>query len=321
MKFHLVAYSFELQTAWNEAVRRMRGQSFLFDRGFMDYHRDRFEDISLLIFDNRERVVALLPANVCPKDGRKVESHGGLTYGGLLLAPCLGAREVMEIMELCRACYREKGFEELIYKPMPHIYANYPAEEDLYALFRNGAVLEARSLSTVIDLRAPYSFNELRGRKVRRAQKVGLIYASSGLEQVEAFWQMLDEVLTSRHGKHPVHSASELRLLMERFPEQIRLFCVHEGEAMVGGSLLFLTQRVVHVQYIAASPRGKEIGALDFLFDRLIPLFQAHAAECPYFDFGVSTEQGGQVLNEGLTFQKEGFGGRAICYDSYKLRL
>lgn len=321
MKFQLVPYSIEFQAAWNEAARRMRGQSFLFDRSFMDYHKDRFEDISLLVFDNRKRVVALLPANVCPNGGRKVESHGGLTYGGLLVAPCLGAREVMEIFELCRAFYREAGFEQLIYKPMPHIYATYPAEEDLYALFRDGAVLETRSLSTVIDLRTPYSLSELRGRKVRRAEKAGLKYVESGLEQVEAFWQMLDEVLTSRHGTHPVHTVSELRLLMERFPKQIRLFSVLEGEALVGGCLLFLTTRVVHVQYIAASTRGKEIGALDFLFDRLILLFQADAAERPYFDFGISTEQGGRVLNEGLTFQKEGFGGRAICYDSYKLRL
>ena len=39
------------------------------------------------------------------------------------------------------------------------------------------------------------------------------------------------------------------------------------------------------------------------------------------FDFGVSTEQRGSYLNEGLIFQKEGFGGRAICYDTYAIDL
>ena len=36
-----------------------------------------------------------------------------------------------------------------------------------------------------------------------------------------------------------------------------------------------------------------------------------------YFDFGKSTERHGEYLNEQLIFQKEGFGGRAVCYDTY----
>ena len=38
----------------------------------------------------------------------------------------------------------------------------------------------------------------------------------------------------------------------------------------------------------------------------------------PYMDFGRSTEGDGSILNEGLVAQKEGFGGRTICYDTYE---
>ncbi|HUR80134.1 MAG TPA: GNAT family N-acetyltransferase, partial [Thermoanaerobaculia bacterium] len=67
--------------AWNEFVRASRNGTFLFDRGYMDYHADRFEDRSLLFFDSADRLVAVLPAH---RRGTELISHGGLTYGGFV---------------------------------------------------------------------------------------------------------------------------------------------------------------------------------------------------------------------------------------------
>ena len=44
----------------------------------MDYHKDRFEDYSLMVFKD-EKLVAVLPAN---RVEDKLFSHQGLTYGG-----------------------------------------------------------------------------------------------------------------------------------------------------------------------------------------------------------------------------------------------
>ena len=82
--------------------------------------------------------------------------------------------------------------------------------------------------------------------------------------------------------------------------------------------MVYETERVAHAQYIAASAEGKALGALDCLFDWLITERYADKA---YFDFGISTEQGGTWLNEGLQFQKEGFGARAVVYDAYEIRF
>ena len=65
-------------------------------------------------------------------------------------------------------------------------------------------------------------------------------------------------------------------------------------------------------------PRGREVHALDWLFDVVI---RQSLEKHPYFDFGISTENQGTYLNEGLIYQKEGFGGRGICYDWYKWNL
>lgn len=92
----------------------------------------------------------------------------------------------------------------------------------------------------------------------------------------------------------------------------------YKGDVPLGGSLLYITKQVVHTQYISASVEGKELGALDLLFDYLI---NKEYTSYPYFDFGQSTESMGTVLNESLIFQKEGFGGRGMCYDIYEYEL
>jgi hypothetical protein len=60
------------------------------------------------------------------------------------------------------------------------------------------------------------------------------------------------------------------------------------------------------------------MGAPDLLLDYLIT---EHHPTKRYFDFGISTEQGGLHLNTGLTSNKEGFGARAILYDVYEMTL
>lgn len=86
----------------------------------------------------------------------------------------------------------------------------------------------------------------------------------------------------------------------------------------MAGVLVFETPQVVHAQYIANSEEGREIGALDLVMDHLVNVFSAGHR---YFDFGISTENSGRLLNGGLISQKEMFGGRGIVYDHYRMRI
>src|SRR5687768_11731342 len=52
-----------LRSAWDELVRDSRNGTFLFLRDYMEYHQDRFEDHSLLVFEAADSPVALLPAS------------------------------------------------------------------------------------------------------------------------------------------------------------------------------------------------------------------------------------------------------------------
>ena len=77
---YIKKYSDDYLNLWNEFNAKSKNSMFMFDRNYMDYHRDRFKDHSLLFFAD-ENLIALFPA--CEKDN-SLSSHGGLTYGGFI---------------------------------------------------------------------------------------------------------------------------------------------------------------------------------------------------------------------------------------------
>ena len=298
---------------WNKFVATSKNGTFLFDRRFMDYHSDRFHDHSLLVFRDH-RLYALLPAH--QKDDTLV-SHGGLTYGGLVMSRQCSARGVLDVFLAINDYLRQESVRHVIYKAIPWIYHQLPAEEDLYALTTIcHARLTIRDISSAIVAPSRLPFAESRRSGLRKAQRLGLSVCES--TDVDSFWQILNDNLVSKYAVNPVHTADELRLLMSRFPDQIKLWLVCDGTNPVGGTLLFLTPRVLHTQYISATPFGKQHGAIDLLFDHLINHVYT---DYPCIDFGKSTVSDSADLNAQLIFQKEGFGARAICYDTYEWEI
>lgn len=308
-----IPYTPSHRSEWDSFVKQSKNGTFLIERGYMDYHAQRFTDCSLLFY-KKGKLIAILPANY-KKEEQTVYSHGGLTYGGLLLSEKITTVESMQVMACAKEWMRiTLGAQRWIYKPIPHIYHRAPAEEDLYALFRQEAVLTARAVSAVIDYSHPIAMQELRKRGIKKACNKGISYKESN--DLRAFWKILEETLTERHGRKPVHSVEEMEQLKEAFPDKIHLFVAYSEDEAVAGTVIYETDQVAHAQYIAASGEGRRVQALDGLFAHLI--IEVYAGK-RYFDFGISTEQGGRYLNEGLAFQKEGFGARAVMYDTYEM--
>lgn len=326
----IVPYSVAYKETWDKFARESKNATFLLQRDFMDYHADRFTDCSVLVYDvdphedvpeGVEHLLALFPANWVEKE-RTVYSHQGLTYGGIIVGLEITQMEVLAAMQALMQYYRDMlQATTLIYKPIPYIYSPYPTAEDLYALFRAGARLTNRGVSSVIALQHQLRMRTLRQRQARKAVDNNFYIdriTENDPEGVREYWQLLTDVLMTRHGVKPVHSDEEILLLMRRFPKEIRLFTVKHDERITAGVVVFITRQVVHVQYIASGEEGRTYGALDLLFRHLI---NDGSRQAEYLDFGISTEYGGTRLNEGLIFQKEGFGGRAVCYDCYEVAL
>ena len=308
----ITRYTPEQAELWDRLVDESRNGTFLHKRGYMDYHADRFTDHSLIICRDGEPI-ALLPAHIKNED---FCSHNGLTYGGLLLPDSVTAEEVLGIFSAIKEyILSNTQATRLIYKPTPHIYHSYPCEEDLYALFRNGAALAERKVSSAIPLKAPLPISGR--RKLTDAMKSRLKIVEDG--DLNIFWEILQCRLQSKYGVNPVHSITEIELLKSRFPDNIRLFCITGNDGtLLGGTLLFVTDKVVHMQYSATTDEGRRVSALDHLYEHII---KDCFADKEYFDFGISVEEGGRYLNSGLIAYKERLGGRAVVYDTYIMDL
>ena len=309
--FDIRRYSADRADEWNAFVAASKNATFLFDRRYMDYHSDRFQDCSLMVY-YKSSLYALLPANL---KGDTLYSHQGLTYGGLLMTEKSKTAVVRDIFIAINDYLRQQGVSRVVYKHIPWIYASLPSEEDLFALSNVcHASLVSRDVSSVVMLDRRLSFSTLRKRGVKKAEKSGAVI--SEMQNCSEFWSLLETNLKERYGAHPVHTLEEISLLKSRFPQHIRLFVASLEGRVVGGTLLYIDHQTAKTQYISANEEGKRMGALDLLFSQLIAQCEKHGIR--YFDFGTSNLVANDDLNDSLIFQKEGFGGRAVCYDTYK---
>ena len=310
----IIRYDASMAARWDEMARQSRNGTLLHQRGYMDYHSDRFTDCSLMAV-HEGKPCALLPACV---EGDTLWSHRGLTYGGWLLPlKHFDATVMLEVMDAACQWMAGNGIKRLVYKPVPHIYHRYPCEEDLYALFRHQATLIETNLSTTIDLTCPLPLDRGNKSGANAARKAGIQTGPS--EDWEGYWYLLSSLLDERYGTRPVHTLDEMRLLQGRVPDGIKLYTATLDSELLAGVVMYLTQPVAHCQYIGASPQGKESKALTLLFDYLIG--ESQRLGYRYFDFGISNEDHGRYLNEGLVRQKSRLGGRGIAYHTFEICL
>ena len=309
-------YSPDRASVWNEFLSHSRNGTFLFLREYMDYHASRFIDFSLMFY-YKQRLVALFPAN---RQGSHLYSHKGLSYGGLIMSNGLTAAVVCDIFTVMNDFLRTSGISCVTYKPVPHIYSLLPCDEPLYALnLVCHATMVGRDLASVVRRgEGALRLAELRRRGMRKALSIGLTVGLS--YDYASFWTILQDNLAIKYNARPVHTLDEITLLSSRFPDNIKLYAVFEHGVMIAGTVLYITPQVVKTQYISASPRGKATGALDLLFSQII---SDTTFSQPYLDMGTSALANGKngELNLSLISQKEGFGGRGVCYDTYEWEL
>jgi len=302
--YKIEVYNHHQMENWNNFVSIAKNATFLFKRGFMDYHQDRFEDASILIFEE-ENLIGVFPAN---RVGDTIFSHQGLSYGGIVISHKTKLNDYLIIVNELIKFYQKIGIQKLVVKQMPHFYCHQYADDWTYATFLMAATLSKVETSAVIDLSLPLNYNKDRKEGVKRGLKNQLVIKE--VDQFEDFWEnILKPNLNQRHGVNPVHSLDEISLLKSRFPKQIRQFNVYKNNQIVAGTTIFETDFVAHSQYISANDERSVLGSLDFLHDHLFKNVFNHKK---YFDFGISNENNGKQLNQGLNYWKQSFGAQ-IC--------
>ena len=297
-------------TLWNDFIRQAKNATFLFHRDFMEYHSDRFEDFSLLIFHD-EKLLAVLPAN---KKGNEIHSHQGLSYGGLVVKKSIRIKEYTQVFQALLHFLCENGIAALNLKTLPKIYNRTIADEIDYVSFLTQAQTYRSDVYLVIDNSETYKPNRNRKRALTLAEKRNIAVRED--TNYKDFWnQILTPNLYNRFGVQPVHSLVEIEKLATVFPENIKLFNAYQDDELKAGVVMFLTETVAHFQYSSGNDDRTDTAALDILFDEIIRKY----ADKKYVSFGSASEENGRVLNEGLAYWKESFGARASVQNFIKI--
>ena len=322
----VIPYSVNHRALWDEFVSQSKNGSFVHRRAFLDMVSAEQTDCSVMVFSDLspeeahgeaplsvQKLVALLAAT-WDEPSLTVCSHPVPSCGALLLRPESTQQDGLLAMQAIFRYYISfMQARRMLYSPLPHIYSQLPADEDLYALFRAQARLCFRTVSTVLSVRQPLRSSSLRRQQARRAIDNGF-YIDRLIEgdhdSVEAFCHL--PALQA-----PTGSAQQLAQLIAAFPSHIKLYLVRLNRQIVAGALVFELRTVALVRHVAASPEGREGGALDLLFHHLTT---ERYRQMDYIDFGPSAPDGG-LADDALVAHKESLGGRAVCRDTYEVTL
>lgn len=311
----IIRYSSTDNTTWDSIVEGSKNAPFFYKRNFIEYHGKRYIDHSL-IFSMNKVPFAVMPANLS-EDSRKITAHSGLTFGGIAINQNLKSTDFLKLFECLIGFLRSLKIDRFVYKAVPSYYAVIPAQEELYAIFKNGGKLIRRDMSSLVTKNQNVPYSKMRVRSLKKCNSRGLIIKKS--LDYKAFWIILRDCLLTRHGASPTHSIDEIEFLALRFPQNIKLYVAEDGSgSLLAGIVVFESANVSHFQYIASTEEGRNIGALDSLINWLLKI---EFSEKTNISFGISTELNGTFVNLGLLDYKESFGARAVIHDFYEFNF
>jgi len=275
----------------------------------MEYHKDRFEDFSLMIY-KRNKLFALLPAN---KVDNELHSHQGLSYGGLILKNTgIKFLDYTKIFSEILKFLDNRGITVLKLKPIPIIYNDASQEIDLILFWLNAKKYRS-DIYSYID-KEDYSINRNRKRAINQAKQNNIQIKES--DDYSFFWNnILSPNLDKRFDTSPVHTIEEIVYLKSIFKEQIKLFCAFKNNKIVAGALIFIFENIIHFQYSSGSNNRKD-GALDLLFFEITNQFKNKEI----VSFGSSSIPNGTTVSKGLLYWKESLGAKNIVQNFFEIQ-
>lgn len=311
--YEILPYSPELDRRFDHFVEKESANgTFLQSRRFLNYHpAGRFTDASFAL-QKSGTIVAYFPGIVA--EGNRFVSHGGSTYGGPVIAKdyYTGSRLAEILAEGDR--YLSEKFQGALFKITPRIFAEESPDLLEYALEHLGyrRHTELSSYTPLLADRDPLENCDKECRRIFKKSEIeGIRYrALETPEDFETFYRFL-EISKAKHQVRPVHSLQELHDLKDhRIPDHIRFRGIWDNATLVAAMMLFVFERTstIHAQYIAPNPEYTRFQPTTALYVRAMR--EAALEKMKTFSWGISTEKGGEFLNQTLIRFKESFGAK-----------
>ncbi len=311
--YEILPYSPELDKRLDHFVEcESVNGTFLQTRRFLNYHpADRFTDASFAL-EKSGTIVAYFPG--VAKEQTFV-SHAGTTFGGPIIAKSFysGSR-LLEILKEADQ-YLTSRFKNIRFKITPAIFAEESPDLLEYMLEHMGYTrhTELSSYCTLQSGVDPLENCDKECRRIfKKSETEGIRFGNlEKTEDFETFYHFL-EISKSKHNVHPVHTLQELYDLKDnRIPDHIRFRGIWDGNTLVAAMMLFLFEgtKTIHAQYIAPNPDYEKFQPTIALYVRVMR--EAALEGYQKISWGISTENGGEFLNENLHRFKESLGAKA----------
>ena len=314
---HAERYASELKPLWDALIDKSANGNFLFKRSFIEYHRDRFDDFSYLVWQEQQLIAVFAAAMPRERENDEVLiAHPGLTNGGLIYTNDLSYVILENIYQVLFDIFKKDNLTKLIIKPVAKVFCQNYSEAEFFLLYANKFNLVGREINSVINLTRPIRMRKGQKYNINKANKKEVTVELS--KQYEVFWNILTENLRYKHQVSPVHNLEEIQRLSHHHADNIKLYVAKKAGQVVAGVVTFSDARqgYVHTQYIGASEEGKKVGAVDAI---LFHVIQEARLSYQRFSFGVSSIEG--EINYGLLRHKEGFGAKIEVMDTYEKYL
>ena len=314
--FRIELYEKKYEQLWDDFVlNKSINGTFLQSRSFLNYHpEDRFEDCSLLIFNQKDNLAAVIPACKDPKDPACFFSHKGSTYGGIIIdKKHYSGNSLLEIIEVFEQYLKEHRFTSVYLKITPDILSiESPALLEYLLYYKK--YQQYSELNTYIDLEnydedILSNFNQAKRRNINNCIKENLkcrkIYSDN---EIIIMHTIIKDNLR-KYGVEPVHTAEELRKLKNIYiPNNIDFFVSHIENNFNAAIVVFYfpKTKTIHTQYLCSKEEFAKLSPMSFMYYSMI--VEAKKRNYKRISWGVSTEDFGHYLNQGLLKNKESYG-------------
>ena len=308
----VVEYSKSLEQDWDEFVFKSKNGTVLHTQKFLSYHpENRWVDKSVLIYNNGD-LKAVFPA--CEVEG-EIISHAGSSCGGLIVLRSNKLSETSKYFQLLINYYNKH--DKIVFKKHERIFDVHPAEEIELAAIQVDFNVIYKELSTCVKL-SGYTISKNRLDKVNRASKKIRIVENDS--DYASFHIILENNLADKHAVRPTHSLSEMLKLKSLMPCTFSLLSAYYQDKMIAGIwLIKANDKVLHTFYVSQNYEFKNLYSISYLMNKVLEMAKRDGFE--YVNFGVSTEDKGKIVNQGLVSFKESFGGFGVDRITYSKDL
>ena len=309
-------YTNDKEEVWDKFIdEKSINGTFLQSRRFFNYHpSERFQDESLIIYNEKRNIIALCPACLIEEDGKKIfYSHKGSTFGGIIIDKkryC--AKYVIPLVKELKEFLKD-NYDEVFLKMTSDILSK--TNMDLFQFaFQYAGFNEIKELSTYIDFMTYgddilKKFAQGKRTNIHNCEKAGLITRSlKTSEEITKFYELLCENL-KKYDTTPVHTLDELfDFINDRLKNECEFFGTFLENKMIAGSMMFYFDNAgtAHTQYLAADQEYNKLSPMSFMYYSMIVEMKKRGYQ--KLSWGTVTEDMGNYVNMGLLTSKEDYG-------------